>query len=49
MMIRDTLVLNDDGETLREVVPNLIINDKEIRFAKFWISDPCLSKGRSVT
>jgi hypothetical protein len=39
----------DDGEPLREAVPNLIINKKQIRIAKFWISDPCLSKGKAVT
>ena len=38
-----------DVETLRERVPRLIINRSEIRIAKFWISDPCLSNGKSVT
>ena len=45
-------VLNCNGvevETLREIVPRFIINRNEIRIAKFWISDPCLSHGKSVT
>ena len=47
-------VLNGDYsgvgiKNLRDSVPNLIINEKEIRIAKFWISDPCLSHGKSVT
>ena len=35
-------------ENVRAIVPNLIMNQKEIRIAKFWISDPCLSNGNSV-
>ena len=34
--------------TLREIVPHLLINKTEIRIAKFWISKPWLSHGRSV-
>ena len=44
-------VLNCDYsgiENLRDSVPNLIINEKEIKIAKFWISDPCLSIGKSA-
>ena len=33
---------------LQAIVPNLQMNKKEIRIAKFWISDPCLSNGNSV-
>ena len=36
-------------DNLRDGVPNLIINKKEVRIAKFWISDPCLSHEKSVT
>ena len=32
-------------EDLRTIVPNLQMNQKQIRIAKFWISDPCLSNG----
>ena len=35
-------------EHLQAVVPNLQMNKKQIRIAKFWISDPCLSHGNSV-
>ena len=48
----DLRVLNcsyEEVPTLREIVPRLIINRNEIRIAKFWISDPCLSHGKSVT
>ena len=44
-------VLNCDYsgiENLRDSVPNLIINEIEIKIAKFWISDPCLSIGKSA-
>ena len=44
-------VLNCSSEevaTLREIVPRLLINKTEIRIAKFWISKPWLSHGRSV-
>ena len=47
----DLRVLNcsyEEVATLREILPQLIINRKEIRIAKFWISDPCLSNGKSV-
>ena len=40
---------DEEVATLREIVPRLIINRNEIRIAKFWISDPCLSHGKSVT
>ena len=33
---------------LQAIVPNLQMNKKQIRIAKFWISDPCLSNGNSV-
>ena len=33
-------------ETIREIAPRLIIDRNEIRIAKFWISDPCLSNGK---
>ena len=39
----------EEVATLREIVPRLMINRNEIRIAKFWISDPCLSLGKSVT
>ena len=46
-------VLNGDYsgvgiKNLRDSVPNLIINEIEIKIAKFWISDPCLSIGKSA-
>ena len=33
---------------LQAIVPNLQMNKKQIRIAKFWISDPVLWNGNSV-
>ena len=33
---------------LQAIVTKIQMNKKEIRIAKFWISDPCLSNGNSV-